>query len=39
MIGSLTAGQFAVFDGVMAATGASKFHFTDPNASKNAAHY
>ena len=31
MIGSLTAGQFAIFDTVMAATGAEKFHFHDPN--------
>lgn len=31
MIGSLTAGQFAIFDTVMAATGAKKFHFTDPS--------
>jgi len=30
MIGSLTAGQFGIFDTVMAATGATKFHFTDP---------
>jgi solute carrier family 25 phosphate transporter 3 len=30
MIGTLTAGQFGIFDSVMAATGASKFHFTDP---------
>jgi solute carrier family 25 phosphate transporter 3 len=34
MIGTLTAGQFAVFDIVMSATGATKFHFTDPNAKK-----
>jgi len=32
MIGSLTAGQFAIFDIVMDATGATKFHFHDPNA-------
>lgn len=31
MIGSLTALQFAVFDIVMEATGASKFQFVDPN--------
>ena len=31
MIGSLTAGQFAVFDIVMDATGAAKFHFHDPS--------
>lgn len=31
MIGTLTAGQFGIFDTVMAATGASKFHFHDPN--------
>merc|ERR1711991_1018878 len=30
MIGTLTAGQFAIFDTVMAATGAEKFHFTEP---------
>lgn len=32
MIGSLTAGQFAIFDIVMSVTGASKFHFEDPKA-------
>lgn len=30
MIGTLTAGQFGIFDIVMQATGAKKFHFTDP---------
>lgn len=30
MIGVLTAGQFGIFDVVMAATGASKFHFHEP---------
>ena len=30
MIGTLTAGQFLVFDIVMDLTGASKFHFHDP---------
>eukprot|EP00919_Chromeraceae_sp_WS-2016_P018511 GHVR01043953.1.p1 GENE.GHVR01043953.1~~GHVR01043953.1.p1 ORF type:complete len:208 (+),score=52.16 GHVR01043953.1:388-1011(+) len=30
MVGSLTAAQFAVFDTVMNALGASKFHFHDP---------
>jgi len=30
MIGALTAGQFGIFDTVMAATGAKKFHFADP---------
>jgi solute carrier family 25 phosphate transporter 3 len=30
MIGSLTAGQFGIFDIVMAATGAKKFHFVEP---------
>lgn len=30
MIGSLTAGQFAIFDSVVALTGAKKFHFTPP---------
>lgn len=31
MIGSLTAGQFGIFDTVMNALGASKFHFHDPD--------
>ena len=31
MIGTLTAGQFGIFDTVMNALGASKFHFTNPN--------
>lgn len=35
MIGTLTAGQFGIFDSVMAALGASKFHFHDP---KDGAH-
>lgn len=30
MIGTLTAGQFGIFDTIMKLTGASKFHFTDP---------
>ena len=30
MIGSLTAGQFAIFDTVMETLGASKFHFHEP---------
>eukprot|EP00633_Aureoumbra_lagunensis_P002495 CAMPEP_0197290796 /NCGR_PEP_ID=MMETSP0890-20130614/10214_1 /TAXON_ID=44058 ORGANISM="Aureoumbra lagunensis, Strain CCMP1510" /NCGR_SAMPLE_ID=MMETSP0890 /ASSEMBLY_ACC=CAM_ASM_000533 /LENGTH=128 /DNA_ID=CAMNT_0042763101 /DNA_START=604 /DNA_END=990 /DNA_ORIENTATION=+ len=30
MIGSLTAGQFGIFDIVMNAVGASKFHFHNP---------
>jgi len=30
MIGTLTAGQFGIFDTVMAATGATKFHFHNP---------
>lgn len=34
MIGALTAAQFALFDSVMAATGAEKFHFSDPDAKK-----
>merc|ERR1719498_1206592 len=34
MIGSLTAGQFGIFDTVMALTGAEKFHFTNPNEGK-----
>merc|ERR1712045_111528 len=32
MIGALTAGQFGIFDTVMNALGASKFHFHNPNA-------
>merc|ERR1712086_231558 len=31
MIGTLTAGQFGIFDVVMNALGASKFHFHDPS--------
>merc|ERR1712216_968518 len=31
MIGTLTAGQFGVFDIVMGMVGAKKFHFHDPN--------
>lgn len=31
MIGTLTAGQFGIFDTVMGATGATKFHFHDPS--------
>lgn len=34
MIGSLTAGQFGIFDTVMLATGASKFNFKNPNEGK-----
>eukprot|EP00468_Gymnochlora_sp_CCMP2014_P000878 CAMPEP_0167740948 /NCGR_PEP_ID=MMETSP0110_2-20121227/579_1 /TAXON_ID=629695 /ORGANISM="Gymnochlora sp., Strain CCMP2014" /LENGTH=318 /DNA_ID=CAMNT_0007624935 /DNA_START=106 /DNA_END=1062 /DNA_ORIENTATION=+ len=34
MIGSLTAGQFGIFDTVMTLTGAAKFKFTDPNKKK-----
>jgi len=30
MIGTLTAGQFGIFDTIMAATGAEKFHFHNP---------
>merc|ERR1719223_1297669 len=30
MIGTLTAGQFGIFDIVMSMTGAKKFNFTDP---------
>jgi len=30
MIGTLTAGQFAIFDTIMELTGATKFHFHDP---------
>jgi len=32
MIGSLTAGQFGIFDTVMSAVGATKFSFHNPNA-------
>ena len=32
MIGSLTAGQFGIYDSVMGLTGAKKFHFTPPPA-------
>ncbi|KAJ3204111.1 hypothetical protein HDU82_006075 [Entophlyctis luteolus] len=35
MVGTLTAGQFAVFDAVMPLIGAEKFHFVDP---KSGAH-
>lgn len=38
MIGSLTAGQFGIFDTVMNALGASKFHFTNPNAAPGDHH-
>ena len=31
MIGTLTAGQFGIFDIVMDAVGASKYHFHDPS--------
>jgi len=34
MIGTLTAGQFGIFDTVMAAIGASKFHFHNPDDKK-----
>ena len=34
MIGTLTAGQFGIFDTVMGALGVSKFHFTDPKSTK-----
>lgn len=34
MIGTLTAGQFGIFDTVMNALGASKFHFHNPNSDK-----
>merc|ERR1712232_516706 len=33
MIGTLTAGQFGIYDTVMGALGASKFHFHNPNES------
>ena len=35
MIGTLTAGQFGIFDLAMKATGAEKFHFTDPSKKKH----
>lgn len=31
MIGTLTAGQFGIFDTIMSAVGASKYHFHNPN--------
>merc|ERR1719164_201665 len=34
MIGTLTAGQFGIFDIVMNAVGASKFHFHEPAATE-----
>jgi len=34
MVGSLTAGQFGIFDTVMGLVGAKKFHFHDPNDKK-----
>jgi solute carrier family 25 phosphate transporter 3 len=34
MIGTLTAGQFGIFDTVMNALGAKKFHFHDPDEKK-----
>jgi len=35
MIGTLTAGQFGIFDSVMSALGAKKFHFHNPADSKH----
>jgi len=35
MIGTLTAGQFGIFDSVMSIFGASKFHFHDPHSHKH----
>lgn len=35
MIGTLTAGQFALFDTVMSWTGATKFHFHNPDEGKH----
>lgn len=35
MIGTLTAGQFGIFDSVMGALGASKFHFHNPDDEKH----
>jgi len=35
MIGTLTAGQFGIFDTVMGTLGAKKFHFHDPNDAKH----
>jgi len=34
MIGTLTAGQFGIYDTVLGALGASKYHFHDPKAEK-----
>jgi solute carrier family 25 phosphate transporter 3 len=38
MIGTLTAGQFGIFDVVMNALGASKFHFHDPSDTSGDGH-
>jgi solute carrier family 25 phosphate transporter 3 len=38
MIGTLTAGQFGIFDSVMHVFGATKFHFHDPAAHHEASH-
>jgi solute carrier family 25 phosphate transporter 3 len=38
MIGTLTAGQFGIFDSVMNIFGAKRFHFHDPNDHKKAKH-
>jgi len=35
MVGTLTAGQFGIFDTVMSAVGAEKFHFHNPSADKH----
>jgi len=35
MIGTLTAGQFAIFDSVMGVLGAKKFHFVNPDGGKH----
>jgi len=38
MVGTLTAGQFGIFDTVMNLVGAQKFHFHDPDADNGKAH-
>merc|ERR1711941_108575 len=35
MIGTLTAGQFGIYDTISGALGASKYHFHDPNSDKH----
>ena len=39
MIGTLTAGQFGIFDTVMNIFGAKKFHFHDPSLDGKVKHH